>query len=108
MKHYWMAAMLLATSVLAQAQTPAEVELLSVQKTYQDALTTIQGTKVALVDKESQLAAAKQRLLSAQSSVAQLEEEVTRLKAAQTAAEQNLNTLGNRLDAAWNSVKPSI
>lgn len=108
MKHYWMAAMLLATSTWAMAQTPAEVELLSVQRAYQNALTTIQSTKVALVDQESQLVVAKQRLAAAQSQVTQLEAEVTRLQAAQTAAEQNLSSLGSRLDAAWGSVKPGI
>lgn len=106
MKHYWMAAVCSLVATFAVAQTPVDMELLSAQKSYQMALSSIQSSKTQLIEKQSQLTIAQQRFDAAKSSVSQLEAEVARLQAAQTSAEQQLQSLGSRLDSAWSAAKP--
>ena len=59
-------------SSMAWAQTAAESELLSAQKTYQEVLRTTQSQKSTLVQKQGQLNTAKQRLVEVQSSISKL------------------------------------
>lgn len=106
MKHYWMAAVCSLAATWAVAQTPIEMELLSAQKSYQVALSSIQSSKTQLLEKQSQLLIAQQRFEEAKNSVSQLEAEVSRLQAAQISAEQQLQSLGSRLDSAWSAAKP--
>ena len=106
MKRNVLMAMLCVMGLQAWAQTPAEVELLSAQKSYQQALSLVHSNKSTLKTKQDELVVAKQRLEAAQQSVNQLQQEVTRLQDAQQAAEGQLQSLGARLDQAWSAAKP--
>lgn len=90
---------------MAAAQTPAEAELLSAQKAYQEILRGSQSQKNTLASKEAQLATAKQRLTEIQTSISQLETEVSAAQTAQATTNQALQDAGARLDAAWSAVR---
>ena len=93
--------MCLFAAQLAVAQTSADVELLSAQKAYQEALRDNQGFQTELLGKQQALAAAKKRLVELQNNITQLESEINTLQSSKTNADQTISAAGLRLDAAW-------
>lgn len=110
MKHMVKVSMAIALALgfahSAWAQTPAEAELLSAQKAYQEVLRNSQTQRSNLDLKQQQLTVAKQRLTEIQSSITQLEAEVAAGQQAQTQAQQALQAASARLDAAWSAARP--
>ena len=97
--------MALGWGQMAWAQTAAESELLSAQKTYQELLRNSQIQNNTLGTKQQQLTTAKQRLVEIQNSVTQLETEMAAAQSAETANKQALQAAGARLDAAWSAAR---
>lgn len=104
MKPTILAVCVLFASAWAWAENPAEVELLSAQKAYQEALksqTDSQGRSAAL---QTRLTQAEHRLVQTQAEVSRLQGEVAQADAARAQADTALQAAGARLDAAWRAV----
>lgn len=101
MNKYLIAALAACLSAAAWAENPADVELLSAQKAYQDALKGQTDSQARTTTLQSRLQEAQTRQERAQAEVARLQTELNQADAERQQADSSLQAAGSRLDAAW-------
>lgn len=96
---------LFAGSVCAVSAEPNNAELTSAKLAYRNAMTAYTQQSESVAALQSKVQDLQNRVHQLQSELQTAQKQLDEAKAAQAAAQQNLKTTGERLDAAWGNRK---